>query len=108
MKQQRDEERPGEKGGLPRDELDQRPTSRAGNAILGDACSSNVPEIVDELPLGEEKTVEEPDIKLLQPMEAVAWLDRRQAGEEGDVDVFVGAAQVRVGVVKDVVLPLPD
>src|SRR6185503_17156020 len=108
MKQERGQERPGEKGDLPRDELDQRPTSRTGDAILGDARLSDVPEIVHELPLGEEKAVEEPDIELLQPMEAVARLDGRQAREEGDVDVFVRAAQVRVGVMKDVVLPLPD
>ena len=80
---------------------------------LGNGCPPIRPaqgalEVVDEVPLGENQPVERPQVEMLEAMKAVARLGRGKAGKRQEVDVVVRAVDVRVGVMRDVVLAAPD
>lgn len=103
-----DDERPGDEEQLAGDEGDELEAARAGEALLADAPGDDVTKVVDEVPLDGEQRVEEPRVDVLVAVPGVARLVGREPHEGLNVDVDVEAHEVGVGVVEDVVLPVPD
>ena len=108
MQQHWHHERHREEDDLPRNEHEEILAAWARDLVVADAPAAETEEVIEEMPLECEKTVEEPQVDTLSAMEPESLLVRREAGEETDVDVVVVPIDVRVGVVKCIVLPGPQ
>src|SRR5438132_14079649 len=108
MEQKRDAEDQSQKDDLADDERDQIPTLGARVAMIADAPSDQIPEVVEQMPLDHEQAIERPDVKMLPAVKPIALLVRREACEHAQIDVGVLMGDVDVGVVIDAVLVVPE
>ena len=82
-------------------------TTRSDYRMHSDTTSQQVAEVVIELPLDGNKTVQEPQIEMLQPMNADVSLMRRQTAEKSQLNVVIMPGDVGIGVVNHIVLASP-
>ena len=106
--EQRDAERQRHEAGLAHPEGDLIPSPRPRDGRVGDAGADHRAKVVGELPLHRQQRIQRPDVEVLEAVEPVALVVRRHARERAHVDVVVRARDVRVGVVGDVVLVVPE
>src|SRR5439155_22522379 len=71
------------------DEYDQVLALGPRDRVAADAAHRDVVEVVEEVPLDGEETVQDPKVDALEAVEPVALLMRPEAAEEPDIDVVV-------------------
>ena len=76
--------------------------------MSGDLARGHVPEVVVNLPLGRQKTVQEPQVEVLESVKAQVLLVRGQSAEKSDVDVIIVAGDINKTVMDGIVLLGPN
>src|SRR5579863_1647151 len=107
MKEHRDHQRPGDEQHLAAYEDGQVPAFGPGDAMLPNSTGRHVGEVVVEMPLDGQQSVQNPEIKPLSAMKPISMLFWRESSEDADVDVIVLPGNVRISVVNGVMLPIP-
>src|SRR5207302_10162028 len=90
MQQRRQDERPAEEEGFPRERGEERPAARRRKLLAADAPGDELAWIVEEPPLQRAHAVQEPHVERLEAVVPSPRLPRREAQE--------GAAGLDVGI----------
>ena len=85
-----------------------RSQPRARDPLRPDPSLDEGSEVVEDRPLRREEGVEDPRVKVLEPVKPAARLSGRQAQERRPVDVVIHAIDVGVLMMDDVVLEVPE
>lgn len=102
-----DHESEREEDNLADDEDDQIPALGAGVTVLADLAGDVRLEVVEQMPLKQNKPIERPKVDVLPAMEAEPFLVWRKPAEEAELNIVVVAGDVGVSVMEDTMLPVP-
>ena len=72
------------------------------------AAGDQVMEVAEKLPATDHQAVQPPQIEVLPAMDLQPPLMGGEPGQEADLDIDVAPRDVNIGVVGDVVLPVPQ
>jgi hypothetical protein len=78
--------------------------SQSGNA---NAPPNQIACIVEKLPFRQQHAIQRPKIEMLITMKAANWRIRRQSADKAEIDIRIGAVNIRVAMVGDNMLPMP-
>jgi hypothetical protein len=107
VEQQRNHHGPAKDEELAGEDLEQTHALGPRELVLAHAPALCVEEVLNEVHVEHGESVDRPHVEVLKAMHGASLLSRGEARERREVDVVVGAAHVRVGVVEHVVLPAP-
>ena len=105
--EQRDHHGPRDEDRLAGDDARKMPATWRAQGTLSDPSAGERRDVTDRLPPKPHQRVHGPDVVLLKPVPRPRGLRRREPGDRHLGDVVVVAVDVRVRVVRDVVLDAP-
>jgi hypothetical protein len=76
--------------------------------VAAHAPGNHVVKIIIELPFDRQKAVQNPEVKMLEPMKLPAFLMGREPPEKTDVYIVIMARDIGIRVVDDIVLACPN
>src|ERR1700681_427266 len=108
VKKEGDCERCGKERELAPQEQSEVAAAGPRERVVADASPKNGREVIVELPLGQDKTIEDPHVEVLEALVRKMRLVARHPAKGTEADAVVQSFDIGVAVVEDIVFPPPD